>query len=724
MPNSKTFPIVLGIYLGHDLGACLLQDGKIICTIEEERLNRFKHGRPNDVAGLWGRFAGKFGYFPWASVCYCLETAGLAIDDLDAIVVGDNLWASAAADTIRSVIPVMDKRKVIFTTEPRGAAHHFHHALSAFFASPFDEAAVLIVDGDGNSDEEGYEAETGFHFENRLGKCAQIFKNRYKSLSLPRAGIGWTYEQVTLILGFANPNLFLADAGKTMGLSSWGRPRPEFEKPWIRCDGFRLDFSGFHHWLRETGYVSRILSYSDGLAITSGEVSQYAKDLAYKVQSELETVMLHLAQEMHKATGSKNLCLAGGVALNSVANGLIAVRGPYDNIFIQPAANDGGQAVGLAYHGHLLLTGEAFDTTTPHGKSPSVRRPNLNSQNHRSVICPIMHAYGGRSYGSEEIRELLIASGLTFRELPGDHALIEDAAQELSDRRIVGWFQGGSEYGPRALGHRSILANPDREEMKDLLNSRVKFRESFRPFAPSVLRECAAEIFELKGESPYMLLVVPVREEWKKRVPAITHIDGTARVQTVDGQVEPLYHALISAFYRRTGIPLLLNTSFNLRGMPIVESPYDALQCFLYTDMDCLYIGRFKLDWPDPSLLFPSISPRWEILSGRDAETGKEKLICRTRDGAKQFAFDETREFMALCEAIDGMQSIERAYEKVYVAEAGSNGNRPEIEEVIRTIQALVRQGVMRIRVGSLTFGEPDTGAHWWQALVRKAINS
>ena len=709
MAISNGLPTVMGVYLGHDLGVCLLRNGEIVAMIEEERLNRFKHGRSNDVAGLWGMFAGKFGYFPWASVCYCLEAANMAIDDLDAIVLGDAMWASAAENTIRSMIPIKDKSKVIFVSEPKGGVHHFHHGLSGFMASPFEEAAVLVVDADGNSTEDGYEAETGFHFENRKGKHRQVFKNRYKDVAVPRSGIGWTYEQVTLLLGFSSTKVFISDAGKTMGLASYGQRRPEFERPWFTYDGFKLDFTGFKQWLRESGNESRVLSYRDGLATHPNGISQYAKDLAYKVQDELEVAMLHLANEMHRATGSKNLCLAGGVALNSIANSIIASRGPFENVFIQPAANDGGQAIGLAYHGHLLLTGNGHSN----GHSPA--KPKFET-NGNSGIHPIRHNYGGRTYRREEIEEVLVKSGLSFVELPNDDAVAESASQELVDHRILGWMQGGCEYGPRALGHRSILANPDLEETKDLLNRRVKFREPFRPFAPSVLIERAEEIFEMSGTSPYMLLVVPVRESWKKRVPAITHVDGTARVQTVDPEVEPLYYKLISAFGRKTGIPLVLNTSFNLRGMPIVESPYDALQCFLYTDMDSLYIGRFKVERADPALLFPSKSAGWEFAVETSIDSGKQTLICRHVDSARQMSVEATPEFLSLCEALDGVRSLRSAYDKAY----GDSATVP-IQSVVVQIQSLVRQGVLQLRTGDLVFKHPEIKCHFWQSAVEAA---
>ncbi|MGH9933377.1 MAG: carbamoyltransferase C-terminal domain-containing protein, partial [Pyrinomonadaceae bacterium] len=411
--------------------------------------------------------------------------------------------------------------------------------------------------------------------------------------------------------------------------------------------------------------------------------------------------------ELHRATGSKNLCLAGGVALNSIANSVIASRGPFENVFIQPAANDGGQAIGLAYHGHLLLTSNGHSSSKP--------QAHINSN---SGIHPIKHNYGGRVYGREEIEEVLLRSGLTFRELPNDEAVAEEASQELVDHRILGWFQGGCEYGPRALGHRSILANPDREETKDLLNRRVKFREPFRPFAPSVLIERASDIFEMTGASPYMLLVVPVRESWKKRVPAITHVDGTARVQTVDPETEPLFYKLISTFERKTGIPLVLNTSFNLRGMPIVESPYDALQCFLYTDMDSLYLGRFRIGRAEPALLFPSKSAGWEFTVEYNIDSGKRTLICKHNDTSKQIMVDATPEFLSLCEALDGERSLQSAYDKAYGHSASLT-----IQSVVCQIQSLVRQGVMQLRVGNLTFKHPEIKCHFWQAAVQEASN-
>lgn len=683
----------MGVYLGHDLGACLLCGGEIVAMIEEERLNRFKHGRPDSIAGLWPQFAGRFGYFPWASVSYCLQAAGMGIDDLDLIVLGDDLWASAASETLHCLVPVRDRSKVAYVKEPEGAVHHFHHALSAFFASPFERAAVLVIDADGNSNEKGYESETGFLFENRRGDHRLCFKNRYTESRAPKSGIGWMYEQTTYLLGFCNPNIFLADAGKTMGLAAYGRPRPELEEPWLKIEGTHIDFSGYKRWIGERGFERGMLDRSSGLVRKNHGINQYCMDVAYKVQTELQKGVVGLAEELYRQTQAPNLCFAGGVALNSVVNGILSRRGPFKNIFVLPAANDSGQALGLAYHGHLMLN----------RKSPSPAAPEPR---------PIRHAYGGRDYSDREQQELLEASGLCYTSLVGDEALVEDASDELSRSRIIGWFQGGSEFGPRALGHRSILADPSVEGMKDRLNARVKFRESFRPFAPSVLCERASEVFELEGDSPYMLIVAPVRQPWRSRVAAITHVDGTARIQTVDARTEPLFHRLISAFARKTGIPLLLNTSFNLRGMPIVESPYDALQCCIYTDMDCLYLGPFKVGPPRLRDLVPRWHSEWQTSLLRSPNSKEEGLILQARHEGrrKEVTLAVPDALAGLLSDIDGSANLEEVWRR-----AGAADGEPPEKEILNCVRELTRLGLLLLCVGSLTFGDPGQRMHWWQ---------
>lgn len=668
---------VLGVFTGHDQSACLLVDGRIVCLIEEERLTRVKHGLPKAVRNLWPDFHGMFGYFPWASLSYCLESAGLGLDDLDALVLPEDSQETGIA----SLLPIRDKKKVLFSTEPRGAAHHYRHALSAFFASPFERAAVLVVDGDGSVTEQGYEAETGYHFPDRSGAYRELWKNRYSPAAPLRSGLGWTYDYVSAVLGFVNTKIgYLSEPGKTMGLAPYGQASPALAKPWIRRESTRLDFSAFHEFMLTSG-LHKLVSFEDrekALVQNEDAISQEARDLAWKVQKEVEDALLGLARELHQKTGEKDLCIAGGVALNSVANGLILAKGPFERVFVQPAAADNGQAIGLAVWGHQKLG----------AKEP---------------LEPIRHAFGGRSYPAAGTKALLEASGLSFQELASDAALAEDAAAELVKGRILGWHQGGSEYGPRALGHRSILADPRGAGMKDHLNARVKFREPFRPFAPSVLREKAGEVFELAGESPYMLLVAPVREAWRGKVPAIAHVDGTARIQTVDREVDPVYHGLIAAFEKKTGVPLVLNTSFNLRGMPVVETPRDALQCFLYTDMDALYVGRFKVSRPEPSRLFPRAAQGWKFVVENELSWSGSQLKLRFETGEKEkkktVPVRPLPQLVSLFAALDGKRSLAEAMMLAY------QGERPTPELVLGTVglvQSLLRSGALGLRVGSL----------------------
>jgi carbamoyltransferase len=673
---------VLGVYTGHDPAACLVRDGAIAVMIEEERLTRVKHALPKAVRDLWPRFGGKFGYFPWASVAYCLDAAGLGIDELDAIVLPED----ATACDMASLLPVKDRSRVLVSTEPAGGAHHHRHALSAFLASPFEQAAVLVVDGDGTVTAAGYEAETGYLFEDRASAGREVFKNRYPSGPGLRSGLGWAYEYVSAVLGFVNTKVgYLGEPGKTMGLAPYGRASDAFGGAWIvrQPDGFGLDFGPLHRWLEATGNVKRLRFDSRERALVQDEglISQEAKDLAWKVQAELEGALLHLAERLHRATGAKQLCLAGGVALNSVANARLLAKGPFERLWIQPAAHDGGQAIGLAYEGWLRVA-------KARGGSPALR--------------PERHAYGGRSYPEAEVEALVKASGLPARRFEDDAALADDAAAALAAGKIVGWCQGGSEYGPRALGHRSILADPRDPGMKDRLNARVKFRESFRPFAPSVMAEKARDVFDHATDSPFMLLVVPVKRAWQKKVPAITHVDGTARVQTVEREVEPLFHALLAAFERRTGVPLVLNTSFNLRGMPVVETPRDALQCFLYTEMDALYLGRWKVERGPAGSVVPAAAPGWRLVVENELSWQGQQLRARYEKGQgeekESVVVNPVPELIATCTLLDGQRSLA-------AAAAQALGGPPPADVLAAldvVVQGLARQGALRLRVGSL----------------------
>ena len=667
---------VLGIYTGHDQSACLVRDGEILVAIEEERLTRVKHSLPKDLRDLWPRFRGRFGYFPWASLSYCLEAGGLGLDELDALVLSED----AASTDLVSILPLKDKSKILIASEPVGGAHHYRHALSTFLASPFSEAAVLVMDGDGGVTSEGYEAETGYRFSDRRGSYEEVFKNRYPLGEGLRGGLGWTYDYVSAILGFVATEIgYLSQPGKTMGLAPYGAPSPELAEPWIESQGFKLDFAPFHEWLEAAGHSERLRFDSRERALIQSEaqISRQAKDLAWKVQHELEEAALHLARELHAATGAKQLCLAGGVALNSVANGRIAREGPFEEVFVQPAADDRGQAIGLAYQGYL----------------------KLQAARDAPEVAPIAHAYGGKRYPDKACKLLLKRAMLSYRELKGP-TLAREAAAKLAAGQIVAWFQGGSELGPRALGHRSILADPRQADMKERLNARVKFRESFRPFAPSVLAERAAEVFELAGQSPYMLQVAPVREPWRARVPAIVHEDGTARVQTVTAASQPTYRALIEAFAEQTGVPLLLNTSFNLRGEPIVESPEDALRTFCYTEIDVLYLGPYEVKAPASSRVFPRLATGWELVVENRIDRGDPRLKVwfEEAESAKKVPVRPLPELVALVTALDGKRSLQEAMQ---VALEGAPA--PDVAKACeRFVRLMLRSGPLALRVGDL----------------------
>jgi carbamoyltransferase len=679
-------PAVLGVYLGHDPGACLLRNGHVVAMIEEERLNRFKHGRPDVLAGLWSDFRGMFGYFPWASVTYCLKAAGLELAELDLVAVGDDLWAAAAADKIQSVIPLVDSKRVRYYREPHGAAHHLHHAMAAFFASGFADAAVLVVDADGNSNAEGYESESGYIFHDREGRYDLCFKNRYASTSVPRAGLGWMYEQITYVLGFGNARLFLADAGKTMGLSAYGRYSSDFEQPWVGVEGTTLDFGGFCEWMRPRGYNNAILHRTRGLAHVGGsdKPTQYACDLAYKVQTELEQGLLALVRELWKRTGCKNLCLSGGVALNSVANGRILNEGPFENVYIVPAANDGGQSLGLAYRGQIELA---------------------KAGSGKCEITRLASAFTGVAYTQSAVTEVLKDSGCQWCRFSSQEEYLTHAASSIAKGEIIGWFSGGSEVGPRALGHRSILASAVSPEIKDILNARVKFREGFRPFAPAVLAEYASEVFEITEESPYMLLVVPVREKWRQRVPGITHVDGTARLQTVAKEHDPVFYDLIRRYHDMSGIPLVINTSFNLRGMPIVESPLDAMECFLLTELDALYIEGNRVEKPIDDVLAVEWLPQCRF---ETTASGAHQARVTVRMQGKTFSSVVSDTSAALIQELGDNMRMSDVSERLGVSELVTH-------EAATYVRGAARAGICALRYNNLRVGLANEGLHWWQ---------
>ncbi|MFF8789135.1 carbamoyltransferase [Streptomyces sp. NPDC015125] len=571
---------ILGLNLSHDRSAALVKDGKVVVAIEEERLDRIKHSEGFLVQGYFERLTK---VLPMRAVAYCLDTAGIGIDDLD-LVVGNRPLGDGAVWRILRELPIKDKSKVHAIPFP---SHHLAHAATTYYTSPFEDAAVLIVDQAGSrGPDQMIEKHTAFVGEGTTLRsvAATNYPADYSDLSL-----GCFYDFFTTKLNFitryGTPDFGLfecggyPEAGKTMGLAPYGRPRPEWGD-WLTLDGFdiKVSQSGLEKIWKEI-----FTAESDGYESKAPDSwqHQFAKDVAFKVQDELEKAMLHLARTTHELTGKRNLCLAGGITLNSVANQRIRAEGPFEKVFIPAPAGDSGNAIGTALYGWHEILG---------GKERS----------------PLRTAALGRRYARERVEQALqpYESKLDWRETTTD-----EVAGLLAEHYFVGWYQGASEMGPRALGHRSMLADPRHPRTRDYLNTTIKHREVFRPYAPSVLAENVSDWFDFTGESPFMLLVPAVREAKRAQVPAITHVDGTARVQTVHEELDPEYHALISAFRARTGVPMLLNTSYNDNGEPIVETPEDALRTFFRTDLDFLYLEGLLVSKPGRTSL-PEGHPR------------------------------------------------------------------------------------------------------------------
>ena len=555
---------ILGLNcLAHDTAAALVMDGQVVAFVEEERLSREKH--------TWK--------FPDLAIRWCLETGGLAMGDIDVVTfdyrpaldyargmafdILPNLpgsakhWAKQTYVDARHVWKARDfRRRHGFRKEIRFLGHHDTHAAAAFLTSPFERAVTLSVDRGGD-----YLSTAAYLCEGTTVRTVHQVRHPHS--------LGELYSAVTWWLGF-KPNY---DEGKTMGLASFGRPTylDDFRSMVRLRDGgdFRIDLS-WAGWHTERGWVSPRFLTRFGPPRRPGEpLTEHHEDVAYGVQAVTEEAALHLARWAYRESGgSKSLCLAGGVALNSVMNARLLVDGPFDNIFIPAPCGDAGNAIGGA------LAAWHHDTGKPRD-------------------WQMEHAYLGPSFTDAEIRQVLGERKLTYRQVP-DPA--EAAAELLAQGRITGWFQGRAEVGPRALGNRSILADPRPDHMKDTINAEVKHREAFRPFAPSVLAEEAPTWFEPVAPSPFMLLCLPVRPERRHEVPAITHIDGTGRLQTVTEAANPLFRRLIEAFYRRTGVPMVLNTSFNDQGEPIVSSPGEALRTYFSTGLDALVIGNYVLE--------------------------------------------------------------------------------------------------------------------------------
>lgn len=587
----------------HDSAAALVVDGEIVAAAQEERFSRIKH----DPA------------FPAQAIAYCLETAGLTPDDLDYVAFYDKPlvkfdrlletylnYAPAGFPSFRRAIPVWLKEKLHMRKTLRDGLgqpsrarflftdHHESHAASAFFPSPFDEAAILTLDGVG----EWSTTTLGVGRGNKIELTDQI--------CFPHS-LGLLYSAFTYYCGFkVNSGEY-----KLMGLAPYGRP--------VHVDailGRLIDLKDDGSFWLDMSYFN----YAAGLTMTGpkfhalfggpprrpeSDLEQRHMDLAASIQAVTEEIVLRIGRRLRDQTGMKHLVMAGGVALNCVANGRLLRSGTFEDIWIQPAAGDAGGALGAAlFAWHQLLN--------------KPRNPQGRDRQRGSLLGP--------DFSSDQIARFLESTGAPARRFDDESALLDHVAETLAQGKIVGWFQGRMEFGPRALGARSILGDPRNPAMQADMNLKIKFRESFRPFAPAVIREHAAEWFDLdpSHESPYMLLVAPVAESKRRpidpadqeimrndpdlrrrvnvvrsTIPAVTHVDDSARLQTVDEDRNPRFYRLLKAFRDRTGCPVLVNTSFNVRGEPIVHTPEEAYQCFLATEMDALAVGDFVIHKPD-----------------------------------------------------------------------------------------------------------------------------
>lgn len=580
----------------HDAAAALLHDGQLIAAAEEERFSRKKHDFE----------------FPEKAISFCLRMGGIQSADLDYVVffekpflkferliltsmqtfprshrvfreamlawLGDKLW----------IKHLIENRLGVGSSQILFCEHHLSHAASAFFCSPFEEAAILTVDGVG----EWTTTSLG------LGKDTQIRLD--KEIRFPHS-LGLLYSAFTAFLGFeVNEGEY-----KVMGMAPFGTPKYVDEVyKLIRLGedgGFELnmDYFSFHYSTEKTfnekfeqlfgpprdpkahfftpgsGYSS-YFGEEPANSEELGERNQRYADVAASIQVVTEEVLLKMAQSAYKLTGLKKLCMAGGVALNSVANGKILRETPFEEIYIQPAAGDGGGALGAALYAYHMVLGKP-----------------------RRFVME--HAYWGAEYSPGEIEKFLKENNIHYQRLDDDEELMDRVVDRLQAGKVIGWFEGRFEWGPRALGHRSILADPRRAEIKDILNLKIKFREPFRPFAPSVLAERAEEYFVLPEAARhyparFMLYVVDVKENKRDIVPAITHVDGTGRLQTVHRATAPRYYRLIELFGEATGVPMILNTSFNLRGEPIVNTPREAFSTFSIGQMDGLVLDHYLIE--------------------------------------------------------------------------------------------------------------------------------
>jgi carbamoyltransferase len=577
----------------HDSAAALVEDGRIVAAAQEERFTRRKHDPT----------------FPHQAIAYCLDEAKIGFDELDNVVFYDKpflkferlletyvSFAPRGFQSFCAAMPLWLREKLFQKRLLRNeltqsskdfewksrllfCEHHLSHAASAFYPSPFEDAVVLTMDGVGEWATTSAAMGSGHKLE------------MFKEINFPHS-LGLLYSAFTYYTGFkVNSGEY-----KVMGLAPYGEPKYAQRildniidlKP----DGsFRLDMSYFDYCTGLTMTSKRFAAlFGEPVRGADQPLTPFHMDMAASIQAVLDEAVLRLTRSLAAQTGARNLCLAGGVALNCVANGKVLRDGKFDNIWIQPASGDAGGAIGAALAAVHLFAGRA-------------RQPNPNDGMAGALLGP--------SYTQTDIETRLTAAGARFTVLSEDD-MIEQTASSLDAGMAVGWFQGRMEFGPRSLGARSILGDPRSPEMQRTLNLKVKYRESFRPFAPAVLREDAADWFDLDSDSRYMLIVADVRDDRRRAmtddeqalfgidklnvarsvIPAVTHVDYSARIQTVDVDSNPMFHRLLTSFKEKTGCPILVNTSFNVRGEPIVCTPEDAFRCFMGNDLDILVIGN------------------------------------------------------------------------------------------------------------------------------------
>lgn len=573
---------ILGINAYHgDASAALVVDGQLVAAVEEERFNRVKH------------WAG----FPIESIRYCLEFARIGIEDVQHVAISFNpaanlgkrlAFVAAHRPSFRAILDrlrrqgktlgledqlaqglAVDRSKI--TAKIHRIEHHQTHVAAGFLISPFDESAVLSVDGMGD-------------FTSTLTAHAQgVSWKELDRVYFPHS-IGFLYSAMTMYLGFP----YYGDEYKVMGLAPYGEPEfVDFFRKLIRPrkDTFELNLDYFTHHKQgvkmkwndgaptvEPFYSQKLIEDLGPCRRPKDEMTKRHDNIAKSLQVVTEEIILHLLTHLHSRTQSKNICMTGGVAMNSVANGKITSKTPFENVYIPAGAADNGTSFGAAYYVWNCLLGKP-----------------------RSFVQD--HAYWGCESSNAECEAAAKAAKVPYVVLD-QKVLVDRVTDLLIEGKVIGWFQGRMEFGARALGNRSLLADPRRTDMRDIINLKIKFREKFRPFAPSILEEHAEEWFEIAEKTPYMEKVFPIRSSKREAIPAVTHVDGSGRLQTVSKRTNPLYHSLITNFYEKTGVPILLNTSLN-ENEPVVRTPKEAVSCFLRTAMDYVVLGNILVSRPD-----------------------------------------------------------------------------------------------------------------------------